>query len=108
MSFENKTNQNRVKKMEEILCHLSASAESNTATPEQIAAMLAPIIAGIESMCSGQPLEPVEPVKGTEIKPPSYMKIREAAQTASLQDLTYAMAVYLTRIDEHLDGIKPI
>lgn len=98
--FSNATNKNRVQKILEILALIEKSATSNSASAEEVNELLAPVLKSVEVP------EP-EPSPNQRSNPDSEerpgMIIKRAAEEASLKDLTYALAVYLNRIDEHLD-----
>lgn len=102
--FDNTTNRNRVEKIVEILGHLDKSAKSNRASQEEVAEMLAPVTQklpkGMDVSIPGLDEAPA-PVRTSKV--PTHIQIREAAQNASLKDLTWAMAVFMTRIDEELN-----
>ena len=115
MSFGNSTNIKRVQKIVDVTELLAASASANEATQEEIWTMLTPALEALSELC-GAPAE--QPEEGSDqtsqstpqeaVHTPAWVTIREMAEKASLPDLTYAMAVFMSRIDEHLNqGTKP-
>ena len=103
-------NQPRVEKITAMLEVIEKSGRSNRAGEGDYTALLKPVAERLRDLAGATP-EPINPPKSEPAQPaqrpdrsPSWVTIREAAQQASLEDLTYAMAVYLNRIDEHLKG----
>jgi hypothetical protein len=96
----------RVEKIVKMLEVIETSAKSNKAMDE-LAALLAPVSRKLEQapyQTLGQAMSQTlgqAPSQKTG-RSPAYIDIREAAKSASLKDLTYAMAVYINRIDEEL------
>lgn len=114
MAFENRTNEVRVRKMLETLDLIDKSAKSNRADEMAVGFALEPVFRRLLQMAPG--LRPgavasQEPATAPEaaargrtgVTAPQWASVRDMAQEASLSDLTYAMAVYINRIDEHLD-----
>ena len=113
MAFENRTNEVRVRKMLETLDLIEKSAKSNKASEMAIGFALEPVFRRLLQMAPGlqsgavateQPATaPEAAARGrTGVTAPQWASVRDMAQEASLSDLTYAMAVYINRIDEHL------
>lgn len=114
MAFENGTNQVRVRKMIEALDLIEKSAKSNRADEMAIGFMVEPVFRRLLQMAPGlrpgaEPSQEPAPAPETAargrtgVTAPQWASVRDMAQEASLSDLTYAMAVYINRIDEHLD-----
>ena len=104
MAFENKTNAGRVEKAREFVALVLKSAEANSTTKRDVALMLGPLLKDLEPYLSSERPEPVvEEKKGrVGVTAPQWASVRDMAQEASLKDLTSALAVYLSRIDDHL------
>ena len=113
MAFENRTNEVRVRKMLETLDLIEKSAKSNRADEMAIGFALEPVFRRLLQMAPGlrtgaqtsqEPATaPEAAARGrTGVTAPQWASVRDMAQEASLSDLTYAMAVYINRIDEHL------
>jgi hypothetical protein len=111
MAFDNQSNHKRVTKMVEMFELIEKSARSNEASPEDIAALLTPLLRAIES--AGVPLVPpstadaapeqeARPVHMRGMTPPPWASVREMAEQASLSDLAIAMAVFMNRYEEGL------
>lgn len=109
MSFFNDTNRKRVQKICDLLDLLETSRTKNNESAESVWMLLQTAISQMESMLAGADApEPSEPQSEPQSRSKNShtrqdIQIREAAQTASLKDLTMAMAVYLNRIDEELN-----
>lgn len=87
-----KTNETRVEKILEILALLEKSAASNKASTEDMQKLLDPVTRVLEA-----------PAKvAVPRNEPLGLTIKKLAEEAPLKDLTYALAIYLNRIDEHL------
>lgn len=102
----------RVQKIIDMLEVINKSARSQRVGEAQIASLLSPIAQRMIDVEYGDtPVEdepspqPSAPSKGTP-KEPLYITIKRTAEDAPLADLTYAMAVYVNRIDEHLKQPK--
>ncbi|WP_282129365.1 hypothetical protein [Roseobacter litoralis] len=123
MSFDIPSNHSRAAKMVEILGHVERSAKSNRATPAEITEMLRPVLVALHKVgaqiipdtpplpapCSGDcnspaPTEMPAGAWAAPKNPPAWASIRDAAATAPLSDLTFAMAVFINRIDAELKG----
>lgn len=111
MTFFTPTNEKRVEKICEIVLLIQKSVQSNSASSEDVWKLMDPAIKDLEELLGEPPKPEGYPVKDPEPKKPRHNPdseerpssiIRRAAEEASLKDLTYAMAVYLNRIDEHL------
>ncbi|WP_299671698.1 hypothetical protein [uncultured Roseobacter sp.] len=100
--FQNNTNDKRVQKILENLRLIEKSARANKAGPEQVTDLLKPVVDHIMSMGAAITEDAPSPPRAGNGKPAPYMTVKQMAEEASLPDLTYAMAVYLNRIDEHL------
>lgn len=106
MAFVNATNYVRVKRMVEFLDLIEASAASNRAGPMELAEMLRPLLdrlgAYVPAKAAAEAAVPSAPPKpGSHA---AWNTIRQMAEEAPLADLTVALAVYLSRIGEHLEG----
>jgi hypothetical protein len=121
-------NQPRVEKILAMLDTIDKSARSQRVPDSETAALLQPIAQRLTDVEYGDtPVEDEPPIhlvpvaKGISLgeiavvssgsggrskREPAWVGIRKAAEEASLEDLTYAMAVYLNRIDEKLKGEK--
>lgn len=110
MSFQNTTNESRIRKMLETIGHIETSARSNRASEEEIKALFEPLFLklveiGAIGTTSPDPAPTVSPGKwASDRNPPQWATVRDMAAEANLKDLTFAMAVYLNRIDEDLSG----
>lgn len=118
MTVHTPTNQKRVQKIVEITELLAVSARSNKATPEDLWKLMEPAINHIQALVAGdtpvedgtesdsesQPteIEPVSSEHNPDSVEPVRITIMKLAQSAPLKDLSLALAVYLTRIDEEL------
>jgi len=113
MAFDNSSNRKRADKIAELLAHVKVSADSNKSSPHEIEVILQPVFKALADL--GLSAGSSQTLKGEQEasaalqstaragqSEASYMCIKRAAEEASLSDLTYAMAVYLNRIDEHL------
>jgi hypothetical protein len=101
----NLTNLNRIEKMQEIVGHIGKSIASNKATDHEVEQLFAPLMVSLvlQGVMKTAPVPDAAPEATTA--PPQtidWITIREVAQQASLADLTTAMAVYLSRLDEEL------
>ena len=94
MSDFTRINAPRVGKILETLAIIDKSARSNGATPEDVAALLAPIGWRFATPQTSAPA----PGQRSDIA------IADAAREAPLRDLVRAMAVLLNRIDEEILG----
>lgn len=113
MSFLNQTNVARVNKITEIITLLKKSAVSNKSTEKEIWDVVEPAIQALADLCDTETPKAPEPSVPDENKegflgrqavtPPKWASIRQMAEEVDLADLTVAMAVYLNRIDEHLN-----
>lgn len=110
MSFLNQTNVARVNKITEIIALLKKSAVSNKSTENEIWDVVEPAIQALADLCNTEvPDAPKAPEshEGFSARlgetPPLWASIRQMAEEADLKDLTTAMAIYLNRIDEHLN-----
>lgn len=109
MPFDNPTNEARVRKMVETLTLIRKSARSNNAAPAEIVTLLGPLFAalaelGIKADHERRLMRDTATGKRGSCtgRAPQWASIRDMAEQANLKDLTYAMAVYLDRIDEAL------
>jgi hypothetical protein len=105
MSFDNSTNHKRVQKIVEITQLLATSASSNKASEDEIWTMLQPALDSLSELCGANTEAPstqdaAQPSQ--TLTEPRWASIRKMAEEAPLMDLTFAMAVFLSRIDEHL------
>lgn len=99
MTIHNETNAKRVQYCVGYLEMIQKSAQSNRASSADVEELLRPLLLKLNEMVTVADAEPQRHL--SSVKTPEWVTIREAAQTAKLKDLTYAMAVYLNRIDEH-------
>jgi hypothetical protein len=98
--FAGPQNESRVRKIIEALDNIHSSARANKVGPDEERAMLTPVFKKLGEMgMSGA--EPVVRTPRSQT-PPQWETVRVMAQQATLQDLTYAMAVYLSRIHDEL------
>lgn len=88
----------RVNHLHEALDKIEKSGKSQKVLPANYEELLGPVLDRIEGLTEGGSEPPSQP--STRAHP--WHTVREMAEQASLKDLTYAMAVYLNRIDEHL------
>lgn len=105
--FFNDTNKGRVEKMRSTLEVMDKSARSNKATAEQWAELLQPVVSFIAVVTEGvyDPTSTTpEAAQPARSKPHYWNDVRAMAEEADLHDLTFAMAVFLNRIDEQLKG----
>lgn len=102
MSIFNSTNEGRVQKIVDITQLLSQSAQSNKASQDEIWKLLDPAITAISELVQGEKPEAPEKCQETYNKP-TWVSVREMAQEAPLPDLVAAVAIFLNRIDEHLN-----
>ena len=118
--FENQTNAKRVQKIIDILDLLEHSRQSNRANVSQMAELLQPVFERLQqnqtieqNVLNGlsAAVEPSERLQSSikQLNAGKWsaadltgVQIRDVAANASLKELTYAMAVYLNRIDETL------
>ncbi len=102
MAFQNDTNRGRVQKMVETLALIGKSAAANRASNDDMADMLRPLTDALAShgVIVSQPAG--EQRGSWTGKAPQWASVHDMAEQADLKDLTYAMAVYLNRIDEAL------
>ena len=125
MSFDTPTNRRRADKIVEIVGHLKRSAGANKPTSAEVAEIMAPAVEALRALgaipaATDAPAADIDAAIQTTAFPPpppieagtpggawsgprnapAYTCIRDAAARAPLHDLTYAMAVYLGRIDE--------
>lgn len=109
MSIFNSTNEGRVQKIVDITQLLNQSAQSNKASQEEIWKLLDPAITAISDLVQGEkPEAPQNDQRATEKRQethskPTWVSVREMAQEAPLPDLVAAVAIFLNRIDEHLN-----
>lgn len=132
MSFDIPSNHGRTQKIVEILGHVERSANANKASEDEIAAILAPAVAALRALgaipsaitlpppsvplsaAHAPPERPtsinladpsINPPDGAWAAPkggPVTANIRDLAASASLKDLTIAMAVYINRVEDEL------
>lgn len=105
-------NEPRVEKILHMLEVIQKSARSNRVDPDEIRDLLLPIIGATGLANTARTMSaPVSPASTPEPEPVTHrpqgtprldMTIRELAETAPLADLTFAVAVFLNRIDQHL------
>ena len=124
MAFQNNTNVTRVQKMIETLELILKSAQSNSAESREIHDMLQPLTDELAKLG----INPSPPDSGQDEhdqdkhnredkqvntpnamknriwggNPPPWESVHQMAEHADLKDLTRALTVYLTRIDEFL------
>jgi hypothetical protein len=116
VSFQNATNRGRVEKMLEFLDLIEKSAVANKTPTTDVQDLLRPVL---DRLYGSEPavLAALAPVAVQDApsaaqalpKPGSHAlrnTIRELAETAELQELGVAMAVYATRIDTALDALR--
>lgn len=102
--FDNPTNRNRVKLIGETLDKLERSAKSNRITSKETAELLQPVLQRF--LDYRYSIDQIEPQKGEiakihpQGKPHNWTTIRECAEKAPLKDLTMALAVYMSRVEE--------
>ena len=114
-NFSNNSNHGRVAKMCDYLDLIEKSASSNKASPDEVAALLAPIVQRLSKYAlTGAPVAPsgtdpadapVGDLKSRVYphgKPHAWTTIRECAESASLKDLSVAMAVFMNRYEDAL------
>jgi len=125
MPFENDTNHKRVQKAIETLELIEASRVSNKASQKDMADMLKPLMEYLGVGEKTPQLETAEePKKSATEEPkeklegmaalgkdkwsakPNCWDIRDAAVSASLPDLLYALAVIQTRFGDFFDDVK--
>lgn len=98
MSFTNPTNLGRVNKILDTLDLIEKSAESNGASEEQIVAMLQPLLDRI-----GTPPSPAPSQVATQPATTSHWNSAvEMARNAPLADVSAAMMIFLTRIEQEV------
>lgn len=109
MTLFTSTNEKRVEKICEIARLIQKSVQSNSASSEDVWKLMDPAIKELEELLGEPPkpeteenLEPRKPQYNPDSEERAGMVIKRAAEQADLKDLTYAMAVYLNRIDEVL------
>lgn len=114
MSFDNNTNHGRASKIVETLALIEKSATSNKATTEEVATMLAPVVAKLDALgvldapaASGDPapsdVDKVDVPGGawaSDKHPSKQATLHDLAVTAPLKDLSIVMAVIMNRFDE--------
>ena len=116
MAFDNKTNHSRVAKIIDTLDLIEASRVSNKASTDEMDAILKPLIDRI-GKADFEPTSIDEtPKKETKnvwlksnvdwTKKTAGWAIRDAAANAKIQDLTFAIAVLMGRIDEEVGSGK--
>lgn len=118
MTIFTKTNETRVVKILEILAHLKKSIASNKASQDDIWKLLQPAIDEMSSLLGAQTEAPApsesaetgsESVRAAQQaqekahRAPDYIQIREAAQTAPLNELHAAVLIYISRVEEELE-----
>ena len=104
VAFDNRTNHGRVAKIGETIALILKSAASNNATEDEIAQMLASVaydVAKYTESPSGASERPAG-AGNWGVTASTWASIHDMAENAPLKDLTAAMAVYLSRIDEAL------
>lgn len=106
MTFHGVQNDGRVRKIVDTLDLISKSAKSNRVGSDDEYAMLKPVFDKLGEfgwhLKDSLVPEQDSPTSERPRSQPQWFTVRQMAQEASLQDLTYAMAVYLNRIDEEL------
>lgn len=105
MSFNNETNNKRVTKIVETLQLIHKSGAANEIDREDMWNMLEPVINQVGEMIGEDPQKPEpeeeKPVRrNTTSRTPRWADVRQMAQEAPLQDLSVALAVFLSRFDE--------
>ena len=96
MEFENDTNRGRVQKMIETLGLIEKSAESNRASAEDMADMLAPFTQALSALCL--PVDQARPAMPGPALTAGQRAALHLADHASLRDL---MAALMGRLDAH-------
>lgn len=111
MSFDNDTNHKRVALIVKTLGLINKSATSNKTPTEDILKMLEPAMAVLPTVTpthittvSGPMVQRALDACERSQRQTPRMIIRNAAEEAPLADLSIAMSVYITRIDEHLQS----
>jgi hypothetical protein len=94
-------NQARVRKVVENLDLIHKSARSQKAGPDEERELLAPVFKKLAAM--GWHLQTGATNATSTTVRPQWDTVREMSREATLRDLTYAMAVFLNRIDEELN-----
>jgi hypothetical protein len=102
-TFSGPQNQSRAIRVVEVLDLIHKSARSQKVGPDEERELLQPVFDKLAKMGWHVGSSPKVPGRVTGLVTPQWVSIREAAQQASLRDLTYAMAVYLSRLDEELN-----
>ena len=99
MPFENDTNHGRVLKMVALLEAIRKSAASNRAETPAVAALPRQLTDALDIPEGGPAPRPC-PAPQVLQKTPHWSSVRVMAETADLEDLTVAMAIYLDRIHD--------
>jgi hypothetical protein len=95
-------NQSRVTRIVEVLDLIHKSARSQKAGPDEERELLQPVFDKLEKM--GWHMKPAGPVtRPSHTIAPRWDTVRRMSQDATLSEMTIAMAIYLSRIDEALD-----
>ena len=100
------TNQPRVQKIMSFLDVIERSAVANDITMDELKELLDPVTEKLfpptgDNLVENPEFETNDSWAGTS-NPPKYATIRDMAAKADLKDLTYAMAVFINRIDDIL------
>lgn len=107
--FNNPTNETRVLRMAETLGLIEKSAKSNRATPEEVAELLRPLLdelrdLGVLDTAPSREAPPEPSPRGrVGASAPTWASVIDMAREAPLKDLSNAVAVFLTRLEEELD-----
>lgn len=99
MPFENDTNHGRVLKMVALLEAIRKSAASNRAEAPDVAELPRPLTDALDIPERGPAPRPC-PAQQALRQTPHWSSVRVMAETADLEDLTVAMAIYLDRIHD--------
>lgn len=101
----------RVEKIKDMIAVIEKSARSNKVRPDEIHSLMKPVFHALlvttGKVPEAPPVASQDPREGAPSRPskPHYWNdVRAMAEEASLSDLTYAMAVYINRLDDHLKG----
>lgn len=101
-TFSGPQNQSRANRIAEVLDLIHTSARSQKVGPDEERAILQPVFDKLAKMGWHVSSSPTLPGRVNGLVTPPWVSVREMSQQATLKDLTYAMAVYLSRIDEEL------
>jgi len=115
MSFHGERNAGRVRDIVGKLDLIRRSAESSRAGPDDVREMLRPVIGALKTLMTDASAGRAA-VDGRDAtakgryaddrRPPAWATVHDMAREATLPDLTRAMAVFLSRVDEELHSVR--